>query len=100
MSAARRAALAHHRSRLKDAGIVRIELQAPAVDAPILRELAAALRDRRDDAGTLREQLRSIVAGPQTGTAFDLFGSDLPDSYFTGVFEHERKRDATRDIDL
>ena len=48
----------------------------------------------------MRNQLRSVVAKPRLDTVFDIFGSDLPDAYFDGVFNQCRKGDKPRDIDL
>jgi hypothetical protein len=45
MTAASNKAVAAHRNRLKTRGLVRIELQAPKEDAPLLRKLAGALSD-------------------------------------------------------
>jgi hypothetical protein len=54
MADARRKAVAEHRKRLKNRGLARIELRAPAQDAALLREIAAALADPERSAGTRR----------------------------------------------
>jgi hypothetical protein len=36
---------------------------------------------------------------PELNTAFDIFGSELPDEVFAGVFDNPRQRD-WRKIDL
>lgn len=100
MSINQQKAVAAHRERRRSAGLVRVEVQAPAVDAPILRALAAALRDRRPDAARVREQLRALIARPLAVSALDVFGSDLPDDHFDGVFGLARPLDPPRDIDL
>lgn len=100
VSIAQQKALSRHRQRRRDAGVVRIEVQAPAIDAPILRDLAAALRESSRDGQSLRDQLRSIVAKPRAQSAFDIFGSDLPDAYFEGVFDDAGRCDLPRDVDL
>jgi hypothetical protein len=45
MRAAGKKAVAEHRKRLKQRGLVRIELRAPKEDAALLREIAGALAD-------------------------------------------------------
>jgi hypothetical protein len=42
--------------------------------------------------------VKSLVH-PETRTAFDVFGSDLPDEVFAGVFEQSRQK-LWREIDL
>ncbi len=99
MSTARKNALINHRRRRRDSGIVRVEVQAPGVDAALLKKVAAILRGDVEAAQAMRAQLRSAVAKPRAGGVFDLFGSDLPDDLFEGVFEADR-RDLPRDVDL
>ena len=80
--------------------MVRVEVQVPAIDAPIFRDLAAILRGQSDAAQAMRNQLRSVVAKPRADSVFDIFGSDLPDEYFEGVFNQIRQRDTPRDVEL
>ena len=54
-------AVAEHRKRLKQRGLVRIELRAPKEDAPLLREIGGALADPARAART-RTVLRELVA--------------------------------------
>jgi hypothetical protein len=89
-------ALGAHRRRRRGGGMVRVEVQVPAIDAPILRDLAAILRGKSDVAQATRNQFRSVVAKPRADSVFDIFGSDLPDAYFDGVFEQRRQRDTPR----
>jgi hypothetical protein len=100
MPNAQQKALKAHRRRRRDGGMVRVEVQVPAVDAGILRDLAAILRGKSDAAQAMRNQLRSVVAKPRLNTVFDIFGSDLPDAYFDGVFEQIRRGDLPRDVEL
>ena len=92
-------ALNAHRRRRREGGMVRVEVQVPAIDAATLRDLAAILRSNSDAAQAMRNQLRSVVAKPRADTVFDIFGSDLPDAYFDGVFEQSRQRDMPRAIE-
>lgn len=100
MSNAQRKALNTHRSRRRDDDMVRVAVQVPAVDAQIVRDLHAVLRGDLEGAQAMRAQLRSIVAKPRASTVFDIFGSDLPDVYFEGLFEHGRRNDLPRDFEL
>jgi hypothetical protein len=100
MSTAQQKALASHRRRRRDSGIVRVEVQVPASDAEMVRGLAAVLRGAPDAARAARDQLRGVAAGPAGASVFDIFGADLPDAYFEGVFEPAARRDPPRDVDL
>jgi hypothetical protein len=94
MTNAQQKALSAHRRRRRDGGMVRVEVQVPAIDAGILRDIAAILRGKTDAAKAMRNQLRLVVARTRVATVFDIFGSDLPEAYFDGVFEHNRPFDA------
>jgi hypothetical protein len=48
MNGAQRKAIAKHRARLKRRGVVRVEVQVPKPDAPLIRAAARALRDDPD----------------------------------------------------
>jgi hypothetical protein len=100
MPNAQQKALSAHRRRRRDSGLVRVEVQVPAIDAGILREVAAALRSQPDAAQAMRNQLRSAVSQRRVETVFDIFGSDLPDAAFDGVFELRRQADTGRDVEL
>ena len=89
-----------HRRRPRDSGVVRVAVQVPAIDAALLRGLAAVLRGDAMAAGAVRAQLLSVVTGSGTANVLDMFGSDLPDVYFDGVFDHDRHEDVPRDIVL
>jgi hypothetical protein len=88
-----------HRSRAAARGIVRVEVQARRKDASLIRALARTLRDRSEKAEVLRSTLEKALISPQVNTAFDVFGSDLPDEAFAGVFDQPRQRD-WREVDL
>jgi len=80
--------------------MVRVEVQVPAVDAPMLRDVAAVLRGRPDAAQAMRDQLRSAIPPSERMSVFDMFGSELPDEYFEGVFDSVRQKDTGRDVPL
>jgi hypothetical protein len=43
--------------------------------------------------------LESTLVSPAVKTAFDVFGSDLPDQAFAGVFDRPRQK-GWREVDL
>jgi hypothetical protein len=78
---------------------VRVEVQAPKKDAGLIRALAETLRGEAEKADALRSTLAKAVLNPEMRTAFDIFGSELPDEVFTGVFDQPRQR-GWRRVDL
>jgi hypothetical protein len=80
-------------------GLVRLEVQAPKRDVDLIRALAETLRDESEKAKVLRSTLVKALVHPEIRTAFDVFGSDLPDEVFAGVFEQPRQRQ-WREINL
>jgi hypothetical protein len=98
-TASQRKASATHRRRAAARGIVRVEVQATKGDVGLIKAVADILRDKTDRARALRATLESALADPQGMTAFEVFGSDLPDSVFEGVFD-ELRLPRWREIDL
>lgn len=88
-----------HRRRATARGLVRVEVQAPSGDAGLIRALAETLRSKPERAKALRSTLAQALVDPEIRTAFDIFGSDLPDDAFVGVFDQPRAKD-WREIDL
>jgi hypothetical protein len=88
-----------HRRRAAARGLVRVEVQAAKKDANLIRALAETLRDKPERAAALRSTLASALLDPDVRTAFDVFGSELPDGTFDGVFDQPR-RDGWREVDL
>jgi hypothetical protein len=72
---------------------VRIEVEAARADAGLIRALAETLRSKPEKAKALRSTLEKALIDPETEIAFDVFGSDLPDDAFTGVFDQARARE-------
>jgi hypothetical protein len=79
--------------------LVRVEVQARKRDAGLIRALAETLRGRPEKAEALRSTLANALLHPEAKTAFDIFGSDLADEVFIGVFDQPRPRD-WREVDL
>ena len=98
-SKSQRRATRTYRRRAAARGFVRVEVQASKQDARLIRALAEMLRGKAEKAGPLRSTLAKALIRPEAKTAFDVFGSDLPDEVFAGVFDQPRQRD-WREIDL
>ena len=98
-SKSQRKATRTHRRRALARGLVRVEVQAPKRDAGLIRALAETLRGGAEKADALRTTLAKAVMNPQMSTAFDIFGSELSDEVFTGVFDQPRQR-GWRRVDL
>jgi hypothetical protein len=96
---AQRNATKAHRRRAAARGFVRIEVKAQKRDAPLIRALAETLRDRPEKAAPLRSALAQLVGRAEVKTAFDVFGSELSDDIFAGVFDQPRERN-WRKVDL
>jgi hypothetical protein len=88
-----------HRRRAFARGLVRVEVQAAKGDAGLLRALAETLRRDPERAKALRSTLERALIDPEVKTAFDVFGSDLPDDVFAGVFDQKRQKN-WRELDL
>jgi hypothetical protein len=88
-----------HRSRAAARGLVHVEVQTPKRDAPLIRAVAQTLRGRAREANALRTALGKTLAHPKAKTAFDVFGSDLPDETFDVIFDQPRHGD-WRKLDL
>jgi hypothetical protein len=88
-----------HRQRVAARGLVRVEVQAKRSDAGLIRALAETLRTDPEKAKVIRSTLQQSVLEPEVRTAFDIFGSDLPDEAFAGVFDQPRSRE-WRELDL
>jgi hypothetical protein len=95
----RRKATSAHRRRAAAKGLVRVEVQAARTDAGLIRALAETLRTEPEKAKALRSTLEKALVDPNVETAFDVFGSDLPEEAFAGIFDHERTL-SWRKIDL
>lgn len=98
-SIAQRRATANHRRRNAQRGLMRVEVRASAADADLIRGLAEKLRSDPAPASDLRLKLRDALVPPVEGSLLDVFGSDLPDEAFEGVFDQPRN-DLFRDVDL
>jgi len=98
-SRSQRKATRTYRRRAAARGLVRVEVQTPRKDAALIRALAETLRGGAGKAEALRSTLAKAVMNPEMRTAFDIFGSDLPDDVFADVFDQPRQT-GWRRVDL
>jgi len=98
-SASQKKASATTRRRAAARGLVRVEVQADRADAGLIRGLAETLRGEPDRARILRSVLEQALGEKGKRTAFDVFGSDLPEEAFEGVFGQPRQK-GWREVDL
>lgn len=88
-----------YRRRSFARGLVRVEVQARHGDVGLIRALAETLRGDPARAKSLRSTLEQALLDPQIKTAFDIFGSDLAEEDFAGVFDQPRQK-KWREVDL
>jgi hypothetical protein len=98
-SASQKKASATTRRRAAARGLIRVEVQADRADAGLIRGLAEKLRGEPDRARMLRSMLEQALEEKGKRTAFDVFGSDLPEETFEGVFGQPRQK-GWREVDL
>jgi hypothetical protein len=98
-SKSQRKATRMHRRRAAARGLVRVEVQAPRRDAGLIRAVAETLRSGAKKAQELRSTLDKALTHSEAKTAFDVFGSDLPDEGFAVIFDQPRQR-GWRKVDL
>jgi hypothetical protein len=72
-------------------GLVCVEILVHREDARLIRTLAETLRGQTEKADALRSTLARTLIQPEVKTAFDVFGSELPDETFVGVFDQVRQ---------
>lgn len=97
MTVAQKKAIASHRQRLKQRGLLRLEVVAPETDVGLIREVARALRDEPTQAAKVRARLREAIGPERKPNLLELLADtadvDL-DEYLT------RSRDLGRDTAL
>jgi hypothetical protein len=98
-TASQKKASATTRRRAAARGLVRVEVQADRADAGLIRGLAETLRGEPDRARKLRSILEQALEERGSRTAFDVFGSELPEEAFAGVFGQPRQK-GWREVDL
>lgn len=98
MKKSARRSLTSHRRQQKARGLVRVEVQAPASDAGLIREVAAELRSGTRRAAEVRSLLRRSLH-PRKSLR-ELLAMDLavPDEAFDEAVA--RPRDRGREVEL
>lgn len=71
-------ALKAHRERLKKRGMQRLEVSVPAREAPVLRRVAAILREQSAEAVRLRKALGLGREAAHSANSADLFAMTTP----------------------
>ena len=95
MTPSQKKAVARHRERQLNKGIVRLEINVPEHDRGLLRALAAELRAGGTIAGRIRNTLQSALAHKQKVSFKEL----LESAPMEGI-EFERSRDPGREIEF
>lgn len=96
MKDAQKKAVRAHRRQQKAKGLVRVEVQAPATDAALLREVAAELRSGSRRSARVRSLLRRSLRPEKS--LFELLALDLPDEVVDRALA--RSKDRGREIKL
>lgn len=81
-----------HRKRAAARGLVRVEVQAAKSDIRLLRAIAETLRGEQRRAKSVRSALEHALKNHELKNAFDVFGSELSEEAFGGVFEQPREK--------
>ena len=89
-------AVRSHRRHQKAKGLVRVEVQAPATDAGLIREVAAELRSGSRRAAEVRSLLRRSLRPEKS--LVELLALDLPDDVVDRALA--RPKDRGRDVEL
>jgi hypothetical protein len=84
-SKSQRKAARTRRRRAEARELVRVEVRALRKDADLIRALTERLHGDADKAA-------KALIHPKVRTAFDVFGSELSDEVFAGVFDTPRQR--------
>jgi len=69
-----------------------MEIQAAKADTALIRALAETLRGEPKRANSVRSSLTQALGVGEVETAFDVFGSDIPDDAFAGIFDQPREK--------
>jgi hypothetical protein len=96
MKRAQRNAVRSHRRQQKAKGLVRVEVQAPATDAALIREVAAELRSGSRRAAEVRSLLRRSLRPEKN--LLQLLALDLPDDVVDRALA--RPKDRGREVEL
>ncbi len=95
MTIAQKKAVRNHRRRLKERGIVRLEVQTPEADKALIRKIASLLRGDPARAAWVRARLRRAISDDSNPGLKALLAS----APLEGI-DLTRDRDLGRSVDL
>ncbi len=98
MKTPKRSAVTTHRNHQKAKGLVRVEVQAPASDAALIRQVATELRSGTRRAAEVRSLLRRSLRPQQSLKELLTMEVDVSDDAFEVAVA--RPRDVGRELDL
>ncbi len=96
LSLAQKKAVDNYRARQRRRGLLRLEVQAPAADVPMLRQLAQVLRENSESAAELRRVLSRALAPEASEGSLKRLLEAAP---LDGV-DLSRPRDLGREVEL
>ena len=96
MTKTQRRAVSNHRKHQKAKGLIRVEVQEPASDVALIREVAATLRSGSRRASEVRSLLRASLR--PTKSLMEALALDLPDDVLDAALA--RPQDRGRKVDL
>jgi hypothetical protein len=111
MANAQRRATKRYRERTRKRGLKRLEVRVPVADVPVIRKVAAILRDQPREATLLREHVGLSPSTSPAMSALDVFAMTEPLSpegealWDEAMAQVERERrdpllNRARDVDL
>ena len=89
-----------HRLRAAARGTARVEVAVPLQDAPLVRSLARALREDREETSDLRRLLEAKIVRPPAATGAELVEFLLASPLREVELEIERDRSSGRLVDF
>ncbi len=95
MTPAQRKAVSDYRKRQKEKGLVRVEINVPEVDRPLIKRAAKGLRSGGDTAEKIRAALESAL-NPYAGMSL----KELLENSPLDEIELERSKESWREIEL
>ena len=95
MTVAQKKAVQNHRRRLKERGLVRLEVQAPETDRALIRRIASLLRGDPERAAEIRQKLRHLIGDDPKPSLKALLAS----APLEGI-DLTRQRDLGREVEL
>lgn len=95
-----RTRVARHRTKSAAGGSRRVEVTVPAVDVPLVKAVAGALRAGGGEAQRVKEALRPVVSARRAETGAELVAFFRNSPLGGAEFEAERDKSTGRSADL